>query len=100
VSEDLLSQLIGAAENVLEDGLSDDQLLEFAEGYYRVVESFVESGLSVPESKAGLVLTLHEDVIRAVSIASGRSGGSGHRRSAVKAYIAAFGPRLREDRRS
>ena len=100
MSEDLLSQLIGAAENVLREGLSDDQLLEFAEGYSRLVDSFVGSGLSVPESKADVVLRLHEDVIRAISFASGRSAGFGHRRSAVKAYIAAFGPRLREGRRS
>ena len=100
MSEDLLSQLIGAAENVLREGLSDEQLLDYAEGYSGLVQSFVESGMAVPDSHAELIIRLHDDVIRAVSDAGGRSVGFGHRRAAVKAYISAFGPRIKEDQRS
>jgi hypothetical protein len=98
VREDLLLQLVGSAENVLREGLSDDQFLDYAEGYSKIVESFVESGSVLSQSDSALVLRLHEAVISAVSVASGRSQGFGHRRAAVKAYLAAFGPRFGEGR--
>jgi len=98
VTEDLLLQLVGSAENVLREGLSEDQILDCAEDYSRAVESFVESGPVLSDSESALLLRLHEAVISAVSDASGRSQGFGHRRAAVKAYLAAFGPRFGEGR--
>jgi hypothetical protein len=96
VTEDLLLQLVGSAENVLREGLSDDEFLDYAEDYSRAVESFFESGAILSQSDYDLVLRLHGAVIRAVSIASGRSEGCGYRRSAVKAYLSAFSPRFGE----
>ncbi len=98
MTEDLVLQLVSSAENVLREGLSDDQFLDYAEDYSKIVESFVESGLVLSQSESALVLRLHEAVISAVSVASGRSQGFGHRRAAVKAYLAAFGPRFVEGR--
>ena len=98
MGESLLGRIVAAAENVLLEGLSEDQLLDYAEDYSRLVQSFVESGMDIPDSQASLVLSLHQDVLRVVAVASGRSGGLGHRRSAVKAYLAALGPRFGEGR--
>ena len=93
-----LPQVMAAAEKVLLEGLSDDQVLEFAEEYSKVVQSFVESGEMLPESESASVLAVHKNVIGCVEAASGRSFGCGQRRTAVKAYLAAFGLRFGEGR--
>jgi hypothetical protein len=52
----------------------------------------------LPESESASVLAVHKNVIGCVEAASGRSFGCGQRRTAVKAYLAAFGLRFGEGR--